>query len=214
MPERRGRRPTGNYKQKTEVFSTRITADLREQLDNAAKDRGHSLSQEVEHRLRRSFLNDREVTSIFGNRRNYAVLRLISTLMEAIRNPANPNADWLDDPHAYDQLLQAIAQVLGALRPSGGVAAASQSARETHPEIPAMLVDAEGIIAAWLLLNLTKWAPAQLPLPNAAAPQQPKWRQNLPHIRDDLRDVIGRIDGPHHAAPVTVSDEDDTGGAE
>ena len=40
------------------VFSTRIRPDLRDRLEKAAKQSGRSLSQEVEHRLRRSFVED------------------------------------------------------------------------------------------------------------------------------------------------------------
>jgi hypothetical protein len=190
----RGRKPQGNYKHKTQVFSTRITADLREALETAAKTSGHSISQEVEHRLRRSFLNDREITSVFGNRRNYAVLKMISALMEIMR-PAvpwsfsgvdsdaaagtDPQKDWLDDPYAFDQLLKAVSGVMEELRPLGPpVAPLSNNPIENFAN------ETEGSRRAADLLFAIKDAPTELPLDS---------RSPAPLIRADLGAVALRI---------------------
>ena len=50
-----GRKPAGPYSQKTCTLSTRITKELRAELDYGAMEHGWSLSQEVEFRLRQSF---------------------------------------------------------------------------------------------------------------------------------------------------------------
>src|SRR5216684_140146 len=113
----RGRRPQGNYKGKDKVLSTRITAELREAIEASSRAKDHSLSQEIEHRLRRSFSEDQNIMERFGNRRNYAVLRLISSYMDVIHNPTNLEASWLDDPYVFAQLAKAIMVVFDQLRP-------------------------------------------------------------------------------------------------
>src|SRR5689334_20687046 len=90
MAETRGRKPTGNYKLKTDVMSTRIREDTKAALQAAAKARGHSLSQEIELRLRRSFDEDKGLIERFGSRRNYAILRLLGDLMDLVQNPFRP----------------------------------------------------------------------------------------------------------------------------
>ena len=79
---RRGRKPKGEYVGKTKVFSTRLRADTKSALGRAAAKSGRSLSQEVEHRLRRSFDEDRDLFERFGGRENYALLRLIGSCLE------------------------------------------------------------------------------------------------------------------------------------
>ncbi len=182
MTEQRGRKPRGNYKQKTHVFSTRITADLRDALGSAAIESKHSLSQEVEQRLRRSFLNDREIMSVFGNRRNYAVLRMISSLMEMIRNPAAPDIDWLDDPYSFDQLLKAISMVLEELRPPG-----DRVPPHLADPIEARVAELQPNIVAGELLFAVKDASAELPLSSSSP---------APLIHADLGDAAARIGGP------------------
>jgi hypothetical protein len=181
MPER-GRRPQGRYKQKTEVFSTRIRADTKAALEGAARERGHSLSQEVEYRLRRSFDEDQGIIEKLGGRQNYAVLRLISSLMETIYNPADARASWLLDPHAFDQLVKAVILVLEELRPPG------------DPSVPPIdgpmgealeaIAPLQANIEAGKLLFTVKEAPLDLPLnPDYAAP----------FIRADLGEAAERI---------------------
>jgi hypothetical protein len=50
-----GRKPRGHYINMRSVLSVRITTDLRQKLDNAALEKGHSLAQEVQRRLSESF---------------------------------------------------------------------------------------------------------------------------------------------------------------
>jgi hypothetical protein len=115
----RGRKPRGEYTGKSVVFSTRLRADTKEALANAAKRSGRSLSQEAEHRLRRSFDEDRDLIERFGGRKNYGLLRLIGSCLDANFNPNDPEATWLDDPYVFDQTLQAVVAALQAFRPKG-----------------------------------------------------------------------------------------------
>ncbi len=111
----RGRRPQGHYKGKGSVLSTRITAELREAIEAAATAKGHSLSQEIEHRLRRSFDEDTALNERLGGRRNYAALRLIAALMGTFGDPQA----WLDDRRLFDRLVRMTGTVLAELRPPG-----------------------------------------------------------------------------------------------
>jgi hypothetical protein len=150
----RGRKPKGNYKQKTEVLSTRIRADTKAALAAAAKEHGHSLSQEIENRLRRSFDEDIGLFEKFGGRRNYAVLRMISGLMGTLSSPYLPDVSWLDNLRLYDQLVKMVGTVFAELRPpddgsetpedeaarnisgAGTVAQALIAIRDASPELP------------------------------------------------------------------------------
>jgi hypothetical protein len=53
--KRRGPKPKGPFEDKRRTLTTRITESTRNKLDDAAKASGRSLSQEIEHRLGRSF---------------------------------------------------------------------------------------------------------------------------------------------------------------
>jgi hypothetical protein len=178
----RGRKPKGNYKQKTQVFSTRIREDTKAFLESSAKNRGHSLSQEVEMRLRRSVDEDQNLIEKLGGRENYAVLRLISGLMSSVWNPAGDKGSWLHDPYCFAQLVKAITAVLAELRPPG------------DPEVPAVegpmgegieaLASLQGNMRAAELLLAVKEAPPELPLTRD---------DPAPFIRQGLGDAANRI---------------------
>src|SRR5258708_35646377 len=98
----RGAAPKGEYVGKSKVFSTRIRPDLRDGLDKAARKSGRSVSQEVEHRLRRTFVDDEKISDVFGDRQTYLVMRAIAVALERAWNPGDPKANWLNDPFAFD----------------------------------------------------------------------------------------------------------------
>lgn len=199
---RTGPAPKGAYAGKSMVLSTRITPETRAALVEAKTKSGRSLSQEIEHRLRRSFDHDERVIEIFGSRQNYAVLRLIAAAME-ITNPVR-GGSWRDDPFAYEQMIIAVNTVLAALRPPG------------EPSLePLPGVDGEGLeddpiaratgssfllrgaLRAEDLLQRIKQAAPSLPVP----PRPIKGLANLlrnrtdpvPFIRDDLGALVERI---------------------
>lgn len=173
---RRGPVPRGEYSNKSTVLSTRIRQDTRAAMENAAKQSGRSLSQEIEYRLRRSFDEDKGLFEKFGGRRNYAVLRLIADVMQVICNPFRPGSDWLDDPYLFDQLVKALAPVLESFRPPG-------DPMLSHPD-EGMRLAAElqsSTVAANAVLAI-RHAPAELPLDPEKNP--------YPLIRSDLGSVV------------------------
>jgi hypothetical protein len=116
---KRGPRPKGPYSGQTAVLSTRIRPELRAALEAAARARGVSLSHEIEHRLRRTFYDDEKITEAFGSRRNYALMRMIGSIIEMMMNVKNRKAEWLDDPYLFEQVTKSINVVLEAIRPTG-----------------------------------------------------------------------------------------------
>jgi hypothetical protein len=115
--KRRGPAPKGEYGGKSSVLSTRITADLRDWLERASKTSGRTLSQEIENRLRETFREEKELTDRFGTYRTALVLQVVALVLNAMRNPENPKAEWLDDPQAFQLAKDAIDHTLDAIRP-------------------------------------------------------------------------------------------------
>lgn len=115
---KRGPPPKGEYSGKSKVLSTRIRPDTRAALEAAKKESRRSLSQEIEHRLQRTFVEDDKIEAALGGRQNFAIMRLITNVMQSTRN-VGKKADWRTDPYAFDQMLKAVNAVLLALRPPG-----------------------------------------------------------------------------------------------
>jgi hypothetical protein len=118
---KRGPAPKGEYTGKSKVLSTRIRPDTREALSAAAKASGRSLSQEIEHRLRRSFLEDEKIADMFGTRQTFLIMRITALALQRAWNPDKPEADWLNDPFAFEQAVKIVAAVLEAIRPPGEI---------------------------------------------------------------------------------------------
>jgi len=116
----RGPKPKGPYADKAAVFSTRMRPDTKRDLTAAAKKSGRPLSQEVEHRLRRSFDEDMSLRERFGGAQISAMMRAISVaLVEAGRRAHAKPHEVLHDPFAYDAAVRAIVLMLEAFRPPG-----------------------------------------------------------------------------------------------
>ena len=114
---KRGPRAKGEYGDKSAVLSTRISADLRTHLEHAVRESGHTLSREIEHRLRRTFIEDEQIASAFGDRQTYLIMRIIALALQRVWNPDRSDTDWLSDPYTFDQALQTVTAILEAIRP-------------------------------------------------------------------------------------------------
>jgi hypothetical protein len=112
----KGPRPKGEYAGKSSVFSTRIRPILRKSLEKAAKTSGRSLSQEVEHRLSRSFVEDDRIADAFGDRRTYRLMRLMSDAIQLSLDEESEQG-WLDDPFRFRVALAAMRNVVEAIEP-------------------------------------------------------------------------------------------------
>lgn len=118
MAAKRGRKPQGPYTQKTSVLTTRITTELRENLDRAREShsRPYSLSQEVENRLRLSFEEDEQIENLFGSMETYAIARLVAEIMEQVEGMTQRH--WAEDAFTVLATAQAINDVLIEFRAS------------------------------------------------------------------------------------------------
>ncbi|WP_238273359.1 hypothetical protein [Methylobacterium cerastii] len=117
---KRGPAPKGEYVGQTSVLSTRVTPELRARLHAEVEKKTNStISNEVERRLRNSFIEDDTINSAFGSRRSYALMRAISMILEYWHNPSDLKSDWTSDPLAYDQVCRKINSFLTDMRPKG-----------------------------------------------------------------------------------------------
>jgi hypothetical protein len=133
---KRGPQPKGEYGRsigRTAVLSTRLQPDTRARLLKAAKASGRSLSQELEHRLRDTFIEDDNVVNFYGGPSNAGIVKLIGAVIQStctnwmVKTPDGwaPDLDkdsgeWLRDPKLFDQVLTAIVHALMWFKPSGG----------------------------------------------------------------------------------------------
>jgi hypothetical protein len=133
---KRGPQSKGEYGGKiarTAVLSTRLQPDTRARLSKAAKASGRSLSQELEHRLRGSFIEEDKAVDFYGSQSNAAILKVIGTVIQSTCTSAlvkttdgwvpdvhKDPGEWLRDPKLFDQALTAIVHALMWFKPSGG----------------------------------------------------------------------------------------------
>src|SRR4051794_10460816 len=113
---KRGPAPKGEYGHKTAVFSTRLQRDTRARLAATAKASGRSLSQELEHRLRRTFVDDDKAIDFFGSVQNAAICKLLGMTIAAtgttwlkktedgwVSDPKD-GGEWLRDQKLFDRV--------------------------------------------------------------------------------------------------------------
>jgi hypothetical protein len=114
---KRGRAPKGEYAGKTLVMSFRITPDTKTALRRAAATSGRSLSQETEHRLRRGLDEDEAISSLWGDARTSAMLRLAAQVVQSLGTVRDTKVHWTTDAELFDAAINAIAETLKLFRP-------------------------------------------------------------------------------------------------
>jgi hypothetical protein len=180
-----GRKPKGEYSGKSLVFSTRISPELRGALEKAAKSSGRSLSQEVEHRLRRSFAEDETIVDLFGSRQTYRIMRMMADAIHICQRPGEavgrPDVifDWLTNTAAFHLARQAIISVLDMIEPDG---------------LPGTDAEMKGATALGHAVASTIWdevrtADSAIPVSN---------RSRAAAYKSDLIDVLPRTADPAH----------------
>jgi hypothetical protein len=114
------------------VLSTRLQPDTRARLSRAAKANRRSLSQELEHRLRGSFVREDNVIDFYGSQANAAILQLLGTVIKStctnwlvksadgwVPDFQKDPGEWLRDPKLFDEVLTAIIHALIWFEPGG-----------------------------------------------------------------------------------------------
>jgi hypothetical protein len=181
MPK--GRKPRGEYSGKSLVFSTRISPELRGAMEKAAKSSGRSLSQEVEHRLRRSFAEDETIVDLFGSRQTYRVMRMMADAIHICQRPdverPEVSFDWITNPAAFHLARQAIISILDMIEPDG--------LPGTDAEMKAGIALGHGVAA--MMWDKVRTA-------DSAIPVSKKSRAAV--YKADLSDVLPRTADPAH----------------
>ena len=205
----RGRPPKGKFRNKLATISTRVTSDTREALETAAAKSGHSLSQEIEWRLRRSFDEERNIVDNLGGPESYAFLRLIAQSIDMTARQAGAiasrargqTATWLNDPYVYDQAVKAVNVVLEAFRPEGDsarpkikVRAAPGQTQEDADQLTDQILDVLGEGRVWgpgyalELLHQVVKAP-ELP----GVPQEATEKSETQELAERVRPILGDL---------------------
>ena len=156
---KRGPEPKSKHGGKTQVLSTRIMPDIRAKLDEAAKESGRPLSEEIARRLRRTFEEDERISDNFGDRQTYMLMQAIALAIRWQSGfPATrPIEHWLNDPGLFDQAVETINRMLEAIRPAG------EPARRFDEKIAAAVDFQSKQIASMILLEINN-ADEDLPL--------------------------------------------------
>ncbi|HUQ38061.1 MAG TPA: hypothetical protein VM144_16955 [Aestuariivirga sp.] len=181
---KRGPAPKGEYPNQSAVLSTRIRPDTRNALVAAAKASHRSLSQEIEHRLTRTFKDDKTLVEIFGGRKNFALVRILAATFEFAGT--DNGAHWTDDPKEFHQVVTAINTVLSGLRPIGD----TDYEPEGSDNISKIIAEGEntrGQRNAWRMLHAVQNADPALPLAEGTV------REHLAGVlKNDLGKLINR----------------------
>lgn len=130
-PAGRPARHQGERLSKNRTF--RVRGQLDEQLSAAADQSGRSVSEEIEFRLDRTFSEERSFLDVLDHVYGPENVALLTSMGEIIKSIAfwapamalarsknqHPDANWLDDPFLFEEIVKALNAFLGALRPSG-----------------------------------------------------------------------------------------------
>jgi hypothetical protein len=111
-----GRKPTGPFEQNTAQLTVRMPADMRAQLDAAAKERGWSLTQELLRRVYDSFGHNRGKESDPAAR---GLEFLISHVADIVHAEHTLSEAWHLDPFMFQAFKHGVAIVLNELTPPG-----------------------------------------------------------------------------------------------
>ena len=151
----KGPAPRGEYVGKSSVFSTRIRPDLRQKLEQGAKKSGRSLSQEIEHRLRRTFVEDEKISEMFGDRRTFLLMKMMAAAIQ-FKGDDRPPGEWLENPDYFEIAIAAALSVLEDVRPRGPV--------EPNNPFLAHYVRTKAADISFAIWNAVKTANPALPL--------------------------------------------------
>ena len=131
-----GRKPKGDFSKLVAPLSIRMPAEMRKQLEAAAKTNGRSLSQELLRRLRDSFHRERDKA------RDPAMRALCFLMAETAQEAVGyhqlkpypsrervPMFDWRTNPFFFRAFKIAVGKLLDALEPIGKIEAPDVSVR-------------------------------------------------------------------------------------
>lgn len=129
-------------------MSIRLPPDIRLKLQHATSRNGRSLSNEAEYRIERSFDRESLMLEVLTLRYGRPLAGLVSIIAETMQHsletfgilgassealtPKTQDEDWLLDPYAFGQMMQAVSEVLAHLKPSGSDAPSAAMTEALH----------------------------------------------------------------------------------
>ncbi len=117
-PKRRGRPPLPAGQGKRASFTTRLREDLKKRLEDTARRAGHSLSEEIEFRLERSFLEQDIIeVAAFGGRDRYLLMKLLATGITLLEEETS--GKWNQNATTFSAVKGMINSVLESFQPEG-----------------------------------------------------------------------------------------------
>jgi hypothetical protein len=113
-----GRKPKGEFSGLSGTpVNLRMPHDMRVRLDEASKDSGRNLTQEVLYRLEKSFDRDRLLDR---DPASFALADLLERVIEIVKANLRIRR-WRNDPFAFRTVKLAFNQILDALEPRGEI---------------------------------------------------------------------------------------------
>jgi hypothetical protein len=104
------------------ALGLKVTAEIKQRIDEEARRTGRTQSQQAELLIERA-ISDEEG---FGGPKLFGLTRALASVMDAAGRSAAALSDapsWIDDPWCYDHAVTAASRVLEALRPPGKIQA-------------------------------------------------------------------------------------------
>lgn len=101
----------------------KVTPEIKNKLDAAAKANGRTQSQEAEARIEQTFRGEHyleQAMELAYGPRLSVLLLLLGRAMNEIGKSAPFPTDWMDQPHIFYQASAAVGEALEAFRPNGG----------------------------------------------------------------------------------------------
>ena len=113
---KRGRPPKTSGEAKRSSFNTRIRSKLKTRLEMEAEKAGRSLSEEIEHRLEASLLEDDARFADFGGKGGYDLFHLVGKTLRVIGEQGGKE-QWWREPETYNTITEMLPGLLEAFRP-------------------------------------------------------------------------------------------------
>ncbi|TIW73405.1 MAG: hypothetical protein E5V58_10905 [Mesorhizobium sp.] len=169
------------------VFSSRMAPELKAKLEEAAAARGRTLSDEIQMRLRRTFIDDEKIEEIFGDRETYMLLRVVALAIQLVPGEISfHDQSWLQNPAKFDMAAKTINRLLEAVRPEGDPNQMGLRADSTIEEIEAFKNHFQQRVASEIWLNV-KYADPSLPLNQGSV-----WDHRMGIIKAEIGAVAER----------------------
>ena len=119
----RGRPRKDEATKKSAPLGVRVSPALKQQLEDAAKESGRPLSQEIEVRLRLSFGEQQRRQDEFGGPFNYWLFRTICDRIRSMelsvdgKIEGEPSSRWWQNRYTFDECVDLISALIAMFRP-------------------------------------------------------------------------------------------------